>query len=54
MSRTVKDYVRYSDSLFSCRVSMDLKVVPTNFEEKTFTFDSSMFFRKTESGKWLC
>lgn len=54
LNESVKDYVRYSDSLFSCRVSMDLKVVPTNFEEKTFTFDSSMFFRKTESGKWLC
>lgn len=54
LNESVKDYVRYTDSLFSCRVSVDLKVVPKNFEEKTFNFDSSMFFRKTETGKWLC
>lgn len=50
----VTDYARYSDDLFSVRVKTTLWVTRTNGTEKDYNFDQSMFFRKTDSGKWLC
>ena len=51
---SVTDYARYSDDIFSVRVKTDVKVVRTNGTDKVWNFDQSMFFRKTDSGKWLC
>ena len=51
---SVTDYARYSDDIFSVRVATDLIVTRTNGTEKTYNFNQSMFFHKTESGKWLC
>lgn len=54
-NETVTDYVRYSDTLFSCRVTLDLKVnVKIDGSVKTFTYAQSLFFSKSDSGKWLC
>lgn len=50
----VTDYARYSDDLFSVRVKTTLWVTRTNGTEKDYNFDQSMFFRKTDGGKWLC
>ena len=50
----VTDYARYSDDIFSVRVKTDLIVTRTNGTEKVYAFNQSMFFRKNESGKWLC
>lgn len=51
---SVTDYARYSDDIFSVRVSTTLIVTRTNGTEKEYAFDQSMFFHKTESGSWLC
>ena len=54
-NENVTDYVRYSDTLFSCRVTLDLKVnVKIDGSVKTFNYAQSLFFSKSESGKWLC
>ena len=50
----VTDYARYSDDLFSVRVKTTLWVTRTNGTEKDYNFNQSMFFRKTDGGKWLC
>ena len=51
---SVTDYARYSDDIFSVRVKTDVKVIRMNGTDKVWNFDQSMFFHKTESGKWLC
>lgn len=51
---SVTNYARYSDDIFSVRVATDLIVTRTNGTEKTYNFNQSMFFHKTESGSWLC
>lgn len=51
---SVTDYARYSDDIFSVRVSTTLIVTRTNGTEKEYAFDQSMFFHKTESGNWRC
>ena len=51
---SVTNYARYSDNIFSVRVATDLIVTRTNGTEKTYNFNQSMFFHKTDSGKWLC
>lgn len=54
-NENVTDYVRYSDTLFSCRVTLDLKVnVKIDGSVKTFNYAQSLFFSKSDSGKWLC
>lgn len=50
----VTDYARYSDDICSVRVKTDLIVTRLNGTEKVYAFNQSMFFRKNESGKWLC
>lgn len=50
----VTDYARYSDDICSVRVKTDLIVTRLNGTEKVWAFNQSMFFRKNESGKWLC
>ena len=51
---SVTDYARYSDDIFSVRVKTDVTVSHNLGDDRVFNFDQSMFFHKTESGKWLC
>ncbi|MBP3685041.1 MAG: hypothetical protein J6J12_08795 [Oscillospiraceae bacterium] len=53
-NESVTDYARYSDDIFSVRVKTDVTVVHNLGDDRVFNFDQSMFFRKTDSGKWLC
>lgn len=55
LNETVSDYVRYTDNLFSARVSLTLEVkVAIDGSTKTIDFAQSMFFRKDGSGLWRC
>ncbi len=51
---SVTDYARYSDDIASVKVKTDLIVTRLDGSEKVWEFNQSMFFRKNESGKWLC
>ncbi len=53
-NESVTDYARYSDDIFSVRVSLNLNVTRTNGSVKEHTYDQSMFFQKGDSGKWRC
>lgn len=50
---SVKNYVPYSDSLFSVRVSTSLHLERGDGSEKVTLLDQSMFFEKI-NGKWKC
>lgn len=52
-NETVYDYCRYSDELFSIRVSLSLNVTRTNGTVKEYPVDSTFFFEKQKSG-WKC
>lgn len=55
LNETVTDYVRYSDSIFSARVSLTAEIkVQIDGSTKTIDFNKSMFFRKTSDDRWLC
>lgn len=55
LNETVTDYVRYTDNIFSVRVSLTAEIkVQIDGSTKTIDFNKSMFFRKTSDGKWLC
>lgn len=49
----VSDYARYSDDLFSARVSLTLNVTRKDGTTKDFGYDQTLFFRKQDTGKWL-
>ena len=49
----VKDFVQYTDSLFSARVKVNLHLVRSDGTEKVTELDRSMFF-ENDSGKWKC
>ena len=49
----VTDYVRYSEDLFSARVSTSLHLQRTDGTEKVTLLDQSMFFKKI-NGQWKC
>ena len=51
---SVTDYARYSDSVFSVRVKTDLIVTRMDGTEKIYAFNQSMFFHKSDTGRWLC
>lgn len=51
-NESVSNFASYSDSLFSVRVAMDLVVTRTDGSEKTFSNDHTLFFQKSDSGKW--
>ena len=51
---SVTNYARYSDSLFSVRVAITLRVTRPDGSTRDFDFNQSMFFRKSDTGKWLC
>lgn len=50
----ITDFTRYSDDLFSVRSSLTVRVTRINDSIKDYSFTQSMFFRKNDSGKWLC
>ena len=54
LNEEVTNYVRYSDTLFSCRVTLEMKVnVKIDGSVKTIPYAQSLFFTK-DSGSWLC
>lgn len=51
----VSDFVQYNDSLFSVRVSMTMRMTsPSGATTRDFPYLKSMFFQKSDGGKWLC
>lgn len=51
--QTVTDYYRYTDTLFSARVSLTLSVTRTNGTVKDYNVDTTLFF-ELQDGKWMC
>ena len=55
LNEEITDFVRYSDTLFSCRVTLTMEVkVRLDGSTKTFNYAQSLFFSKNDSGNWLC
>lgn len=54
VNETVTNYCRYSDNLFSVRVSVTLNQYRASGSVKESTIDQSLFFEKQANGKWLC
>lgn len=52
-NQSVTDFYRYSDTLFSANVYMDLNVTRTNNTVKTYTVDTTLFF-EYQNGSWKC
>lgn len=52
-NESVTNYYRYSDTLFSAKVHMDLNVTRTNNTVKTYTVDTTLFF-EYQKGSWKC
>lgn len=50
----VSDFAMYDDSIFSIRVSMTLNVTRLDGTVKPYDYARSLFFHKSEGGKWLC
>lgn len=50
---TLSDYWRYSDSLYSVKLTMSLFVTRTNGTEKEYPLDATFFVSKAEDGSWL-
>ncbi len=50
---TISGYYRYSDNLYSVRVSMILYVTRKEGTVKEYSLDSTYFVEKKASGKWL-
>lgn len=46
-------YYRYGDSLFSIKIDITLKQTRFDGSVKDYPLNSTFFFRKNESGKWL-
>ncbi|MGM9659076.1 MAG: hypothetical protein ACI3WQ_00585 [Faecousia sp.] len=53
-NESVTNYARYGDDIFSVRVSMDLNVTRTDGTVREYSYQQSLFFRKSDTGKWLC
>lgn len=49
----VTDYVRYTEDLFSARISYKLNVTRKNGTVKEYPLDTTLFFEKQKSGKWI-
>jgi len=49
----VTDFALYSGDIFSVRVTIDVNVTRTDGTTKDFGYDSTLFFRKQDTGKWL-
>ena len=53
-NESVTNYARYGDDLFSVSVSLSLDVTRTDGTVKNYPYSQSLFFRKSDTGKWLC
>lgn len=51
---SVTDFALYSGDIFSARISLNVSVTRTDGTVKDYPYARSMFFRKNDSGKWLC
>ena len=49
----VTNYVRYTDDLFSAKVSLSLFVTRTNGTVREYKVDDTLFFELQSTGKWL-
>ena len=54
VNETVTNYCRYSENLFSVRVSVTLNQYRASGSVKESTIEQSLFFEKQANGKWLC
>ena len=54
VNESVTNYCRYSDDLFSVRVSVTLNQYRASGSVKDSTIEQSLFFEKQPSGKWMC
>lgn len=54
VNESVTNYCRYSDSLFSVRVSVTLNQYRSSGTVKESTIEQSLFFEKQSNGKWMC
>ena len=54
VNESVTNYCRYSDNLFSVRVSVTLNQYRASGSVKESTIEQSLFFEKQANGKWLC
>ena len=50
----VDNFALYNGDIFSVRVSTVLKVTRTDGSTRDYDYARSLFFHKTEAGKWLC
>lgn len=54
VNESVTNYCRYSDDLFSVRVSVTLNQYRASGSVKDSTIEQSLFFEKKSSGMWMC
>ena len=54
VNETVTNYCRYSNNLFSVRVSVTLNQYRSSGTVKESIIEQSLFFEKQSNGKWLC
>lgn len=53
-NESVTNYARYGEDIFSVSVSLSLDVSRTDGSVKNYPYSQSLFFRKSDTGKWLC
>lgn len=49
----VTEYARYTDTLYSVRVSLSLNVTRKDGTVKEYGYNMTLFFEKQDSGKWM-
>ena len=54
VNETVTNFCRYSENLFSVRVSVTLNQYRSNGTVKESIIEQSLFFEKQSNGKWMC
>lgn len=54
VNESVSNYCRYSDTLFSVRVSVTLNQYRSSGTVKESIIEQSLFFEKQSNGKWMC
>ena len=54
VNESVSNYCRYSDNLFSVRVSVTLNQYRSSGTVKESFIEQSLFFEKQSNGKWMC
>lgn len=50
---TVSEFYRYSDELYSVRVSITTTVTRMDYTQKDYEMDTTFFFHLTSDGRWL-